>query len=74
MTAGGIGVAAAASAIAVLESSGTSTHNAIDGTLRVIAIAVLVAAITVMVVRAQLVRRGLMAPLSMKADWEPPSR
>jgi hypothetical protein len=58
VTAGGIGVAAAASAIAVLESSGASTHNAIDGTLRVIAIAVLVAAITVMVVRTHLVRPG----------------
>jgi MFS family permease len=74
VTAGGIGIAAAASAIALLESSGTSTHNAIDGTLRVIAIAVLLAAVTVMAVRHQLVRRGLMAPLSMKTAWKPPSR
>jgi MFS family permease len=72
VTAGGVGVAAAASAISVLESSGTSPHVAINGTLRVLAVAVLVAAAVVMAVRHQLVRRGLVAPLSMKTDWRSP--
>jgi Na+/melibiose symporter-like transporter len=73
VTAGGVGIAAAASAIAQLEASGTSTHDAIDGTLRVIALLVIASAAVVMAVRAQLVRRGLMAPLSMDASWTPPS-
>jgi hypothetical protein len=30
-------------------------------------------AVVVMTFRASLVRRGLMAPLSMKANWEPPT-
>jgi hypothetical protein len=41
--------------------------------VRLIAIMVLVAAALVMAVRHQRVRRGLMAPLSMKAAWTPPS-
>lgn len=72
VTAGGIGVAAAASAITALQQSGTTPHNAINTTLRVIALAVLVAAALVMTLRHQLVRRGLMAPLSMKQPWTPP--
>jgi hypothetical protein len=72
VTAGGIGVAAAASAITALEQSGTTPHDAINVTLRVIAIAVLVAAALVMTLRHQLVRRGLMAPLSMREPWTPP--
>jgi EmrB/QacA subfamily drug resistance transporter len=73
VTAGGIGIAAAAAAIAQLEASGTSPRAAIDGTLRVIALAVIAAAVLVMAARSALVRRGLMAPLSMKAEWTPPS-
>ncbi len=72
VTAGGIGVAAAAAAITLQESSGISSHNAIDLTLRVVALAVLLAAAVVMTIRHQLVRRNLMAPLSMKAVWTPP--
>ncbi len=49
VTAGGVGVAAAAGVIALLENSQT------------------------MAVRRHLVRRGLMAPLSMSAPWTPPS-
>ncbi len=71
VTVGGIGVAAAASAITALEQSATP-HDAINLTLRVIAIAVLVAAASVMTLRHQLVRRRLMAPLSMKQPWTPP--
>jgi MFS family permease len=67
VTAGGIGLAGAANAITLLEHSGTSTRGAIQGTLRVSAIAVLAAAVVVMAVRQLLVRRGVMAPLSMKA-------
>lgn len=72
VTAGGIGLAAAGAAITLQESSGTSPHHAIDLTLRVVALAVLLAAIIVMVIRQALVRRNLMAPLSMKAAWTPP--
>lgn len=73
VTAGGIGIAAAAGAIALLESSGTTPNHAINATLRAIAIAILAGAAVVMAVRHQLVRRGLMAPLSMKVAWTPPS-
>jgi MFS family permease len=73
VTAGGIGVAAAAAAITLQEGSGSSPHTAIDLTLRVVALAVLLSAITVMGIRQALVRRGLMAPLSMKAAWTPPA-
>jgi MFS family permease len=72
VTAGGVGVAAAAAAITLQEGSGSSPHHAIDLTLRVVALAVLVAAIVVMAIRHELVRRDLMAPLSMKAEWTPP--
>jgi hypothetical protein len=41
VTAGGVGVAAAASVIAILESSQTTANDAINGTLRVLAIAIL---------------------------------
>jgi hypothetical protein len=73
VTAGGVGVAAAASVIAILESSQTTANDAINGTSRVLAIAILVAAATLMAVRRHPVRRGLMAPLSMSASWTPPS-
>jgi Na+/melibiose symporter-like transporter len=72
VTCGGIGVAATAAAITLQESSGTSPNHAIDLTLRVMALAVLVAAGLVLAIRHGLVRRGLMAPLSMKAAWTPP--
>ncbi|MBV9424154.1 MAG: MFS transporter [Solirubrobacterales bacterium] len=72
VTAGGIGVAAAATAISLLEHGGTPA-NAIDSTLRVIAGALIAAAVIVMAIRRQLVRRGLMAPLSMKQPWPPPA-
>lgn len=71
VTAGGIGVAAAAAAITLQESSGSSPHNAIDLTLRVVALMVLLAAAIGMTIRRELVRRQLMAPLSMKAAWTP---
>jgi hypothetical protein len=71
VSAGGIGVAAA-SVIALLESSGTAANDAITGTLRVLAIAILVAAGTLLTVRRHLVRRGRMAPLSMTTSWTPP--
>ncbi len=60
VTAGGIGIAAAAAAIALQESAGRSAHHAIDLTLRVVALIVLSAAIIVMVIRHELVRRELM--------------
>jgi MFS family permease len=72
VTCGGIGVAATAAAITLQESSGSSPQNAIDLTLRVIALAVLLAAGIVLAIRHGLVRRGLMAPLSMKSAWTPP--
>ncbi len=66
VSAGGVGVAAAASAIAELHGSGTSLHAAIDLVLRVLAVGLLVAASVSMLVRAHLVRLGLAAPLSIK--------
>jgi MFS family permease len=72
VTAGGIGFAAAAAAITLQESAGTSPHQAIDLTLRVVAVLVLVAAIVVMAIREVLVRREKMAPLSMEAACTPP--
>jgi hypothetical protein len=50
-----------------LVHSGTNSADAIQGTMRVLGIGIIVAAVAVMAVRHQLVRRGLMAPLSMKA-------
>jgi hypothetical protein len=72
VTAGGVGVAAAASAIAGLDASGTSLHTAIDSVLRTLAVILVAAAALTMAVRHRLVRRGLAAPLSMKVDWTPP--
>ncbi len=72
VTAGGIGLATAAAAITLQESSGSSPHTAIDLTLRVVALMVLLSAVIVMAIRQVLVRRGLMAPLSMKAASTPP--
>ncbi len=65
VTAGGVGVAAAASAIAELHGSGTSLHYAIDAVLRVLAAGLVFAAAVTMIVRHQLVRMGLALPLSM---------
>jgi MFS family permease len=72
VTAGGVGVAAAASAIAGLHGSGSSLHAAIDVVLRTVAIGMVAAAAVTMAIRHHLVRRGLAAPLSMKVDWKPP--
>jgi MFS family permease len=72
VTAGGVGVAAAASVIAGLDASGASLHTAIGSVLRALAALLVGAAALTMAVRHQLVRRGLAAPLSMKADWTPP--
>jgi EmrB/QacA subfamily drug resistance transporter len=71
VTAGGVGVAATASAITELQASGNTLHSAIDGVLRALALAVVLAAGVTMTVRHQLVRRGLVAPLSMKTDTLP---
>jgi EmrB/QacA subfamily drug resistance transporter len=73
VTAGGIGIAVAATVIEALERSGTSANDAIHWTMRALGIGIIVAAVVVMVVRHQLVRRGLMAPLSMKAPVPTPS-
>ena len=72
VTAGGVGVAAAASAIGDLHVSGTPLHAAIEDVLRLLAGIVIAAAGVTLAVRHQLVRRGLTPPLSMKADWTPP--
>jgi EmrB/QacA subfamily drug resistance transporter len=66
VTAGGIGIAVAATVIEALVRSGTSNVDAIHGTMRVLGIGIIAAAVAVMALRHQLVRRGLMAPLSMK--------
>src|SRR5947208_2742384 len=71
VTAAGVGVAAAASVIADLHTSGTALHTAINDVLRALAVAVVAAAGLTMAIRHQLVRRGLAAPLSMKANWTP---
>jgi Na+/melibiose symporter-like transporter len=68
VTAGGVGVAAVASAIADLQASGSTLHSSIDAALRSLATGVVVAATAMMTIRHQLVRRGLAAPLSMKRD------
>ncbi len=72
VTAGGIGIATAATVIELLVQSGTSTADAINGTLRVLGIGIIVAAWAVMLLRHQLVRRGQIAPLSMKASFTDP--
>ncbi len=73
VTAGGIGVAAAAAAITLQQGSGSSAHIAIDLTLRVVALIVLLSAIVVMAIRQRLVRRNVMAPLSINAAQTPPT-
>jgi MFS family permease len=72
VTAAGIGVASAASAITGLHASGTPLHAAIDDVLRALAAMMVVAAGLTMATRHELVRRGLAAPLSMKVAWTPP--
>jgi MFS family permease len=69
VTAAGVGVAAAASAIAGLHASGTSLHAAIDAVLRTVAALMVAAAGVTMAVRHQLVLRGFAPPLSMKEEW-----
>jgi EmrB/QacA subfamily drug resistance transporter len=68
---GGIGLAIVATAVASLQRSGHSQQDAYFGPLRVVAVAIVAWTAIVMVVRAALVRRGVMAPLSMKAAWPP---
>jgi MFS family permease len=68
VTAGGIGIAVSATVIEALIRSGTSNADAIHGTMRALGIWIIVAAAAVMVIRHQLVRRGLMAPLSMREE------
>ena len=72
VTAGGIGIATSATVIELLVHSGTSTADAINGTLRVLGIGIIVAAWGVMALRHRLVRRGQIAPLSMNAPFTPP--
>jgi EmrB/QacA subfamily drug resistance transporter len=72
VTAGGIGIATTATVLGLVEQAGTSASDALNATLRVLAIGILAAAVVVMALRHHLVRRGLMAPLSMKKPWEPP--
>ncbi len=74
VTAGGIGIATAATVIEALVHSGTSTADAINGTLQVLGIGIIVAAAVVMGLRHVLVRRGQIAPLSMKSPLAPPLR
>lgn len=71
---GGFGLAIVATAIASLERAGHTPQFAYFGSLRVVAIVTVAWAAIVMVIRAVLVRRGLMPPLSMKAPWPPPVR
>ncbi len=73
VSAGGIGLAVAASVITALERSGHTQHQAYASTLRVMALLVVIWALVVLAIRAFLVRRGLIAPLSMDSDWKPPS-
>jgi MFS family permease len=72
VSAGGIAIAIAATVIQMLERSGTSAGTAINGTLQVAGIGIIVVAAAVMALRQRLVRRGLIAPLSMKASVTPP--
>ncbi len=71
VTAGGIGIAVAATVIEALEHSGTSGTDAIHDTMGVLGIAIILAAAVVMAIRHRLVRRGLIAPLSM-TEPQPP--
>jgi MFS family permease len=74
VTAGGIAIATSASVLEALERSGTTASDAINGTLRVLGIALIVAAVVVMTLRHELVRRGQIAPLSMNGSFVPPPR
>ena len=69
VTMGGVGVAAAAALIGGLERHGRAASDAFNSTLRIFAVLVLGCAALAMAVRARLVRRGLMAPLSMRKEW-----
>jgi EmrB/QacA subfamily drug resistance transporter len=69
---GGFGLAVAATVIADLERGGHSPHQAYFDTLRATALLIVIWAAAVLAIRAVLVRRGLMAPLSMKEPWQPP--
>ena len=73
VTAGGIGIATAATALELLVRSGTSPAGAINGTLRVLGIGIIVAAWIVMALRHRLVRRGQIAPLAMDGSFTPPA-
>ncbi len=72
VTAGGIGIATAATVIELLVRSGASSAHAINATLRVLGIGIIVAAWIVMALRHRLVRRGQIAPLSISASFTPP--
>jgi len=69
VTMGGVGVAAAAAIIGGLERHGQGASDAFDTTLRIFAVLLLGCAAAAMAVRAYLVRRGLVAPLSMRKEW-----
>jgi MFS family permease len=68
VTLGGIGLAVAASIISALERSGHTARSAQETTLAIYALVSISASDIVMTIRAYLVRRGLMKPLSMAAD------
>ncbi|HEY7177438.1 MAG TPA: MFS transporter [Micromonosporaceae bacterium] len=68
VSAGGFGLAAAATAVSSLQQGGTTANDAYLGTLRVLSLVVFVWAAAVLAIRAVLVRRGLMAPLNMSAS------
>ncbi len=71
VTMGGIGVAAASTLVAGLQQGGHSLAHADVIALRTFAIVILAWSVTAVGLRAYLVRRGLMAPLSMKRPWAP---
>jgi MFS family permease len=73
VTAGGIAIATSASVIEALERSGATASGAINGILRVLGIGIIGASALVMALRHELVRRGQIAPLSMKASFVPPA-
>ncbi len=69
VTMGGVGVAAAAAIIGGLERHGHAASDSFNTTLRIFALLVLGCAAVAMALRACLVRRGLVAPLSMRKEW-----
>jgi EmrB/QacA subfamily drug resistance transporter len=69
VTTGGIGLAASSSLVSALERSGHDAAQAFATTLQVVAVACLAAAVVALLVRAVLVRRGLVAPLDMTVPW-----